>query len=340
MSALVVASLLTGMALASTPHPSTPATSTGQAVSLSSALAASDAVAATVAPGNWTAVGAVGFAPHEALSVPGPVVFPPPYAWCMTANGSAGGTTPSDLEPRCVANATNGSNATPMPIFVPCPWSPLSGTNLTWNGSLVAPAMTTSVGSGLATLWLVTYVGAPNTTLLVTVLNGTASPFAIGSGPFCTVPGVEYGSLHDGVIDSTQAARVVNAWGGAAFLANVTDASAVYTVSASLTYRYETTVCNATWGMGGPVGYNGTCQNSTFTYVQPATWQVLYTSFGYGSVSGPASGTLFAYLNGTTGVPVSISIYLGGWGWCLGGMAKGTVVCPMATVRGSTAISA
>jgi hypothetical protein len=175
--------------------------SSGNAVSFSAARSAAEAAAVGYDNAAWVPVGASGIAVTTGFTVPSP--------WAM-----------------------NGSMY-PTPVYG-CGLLPASSSVA---GSLAIPASSASVGSGLSPAWIFDFRDAAGGTLLVVVLSGHASLFAVESGTSC---GTSYYptalNISSGVVDSPQAASVVNAWGGSAYLQNNSGAAAVYSIEAASPY--------------------------------------------------------------------------------------------------------
>jgi hypothetical protein len=323
---MVLGGIFGGLGFATSPHPSVGTSGRATAtVSLFVALSAADAVAAGVSPGGWTPVAAAGFAPYATVSLPGPEYVPSYNCTNPTPLSQVPGG--NSQTPPCVVNSTG------PPPPTPCLWSPLGWNNLSSNVSIVVPAMTGPTGTGLAPLWAIEYVGAANVTLYVIVLDGIAIPYATESGPGCGPFQAQYKSLEGNVIDSVPAAAIVSAWGGAAFLANTTNVSAVYGVVAPVTYEGVLYVCGNSTPPNGSATDNGTCQNSAYSYSVPASWFIEYSSCWlpllYYGTNCRSPGVLTAELNGSTGAPIFVTISTG-WrcGWtpvCVyGPLAQGT----------------
>jgi hypothetical protein len=273
-------------------------------VSLFSALTSADTAAAGVAPGGWTPIAAAGLAPHTAVSFPGPE-YVPSYN-CSTEPPSPEPLGGNPSAPPCLKNSTGPSFSSP------CVWTAQGGANLTSNQSIVVPAMTSSVGTGLAPFWAIEYVGGPNFTLFVIVLDGVATPYATFGGPGCGPSLTNYTSLVGSVVDSVTAAGIVNAWGGTAFLANSTNVSAVYGVEAAATYHGYSGGCGNATPLHASSSTTGTCQNATYAYSTPATWFLEYSSCGFPllpyGLNCHSPGVLTAELNGSTGAPIFVTI--------------------------------
>lgn len=274
---LVTASLFLGLGYAGVApwstalpgyHASGSSTSVG--ISFGTARGLADPVAAGTTGGSWSLVTASGIATPVGFTIP-----PPP-----------------------------SGNATPYPS--PCPYGT---TGSGPSSSIIIPAYSGYVGAGLAPAWLFEYTSATPAILIVTVLNGQASVYGEISAGGCGY-GFGYGGIQpigSHVVDSTIVASAANAWGGSAFLANVTSAAGLYSISGGMTF---------------PVVYNGPPINGTngtppppypipVNYTIPASWQVSYTSCLPWSPAGMTkAGSFFASLDATNGTLRSVSAYL------------------------------
>jgi len=314
VTSVVLGGVLGGLGLAASLHSSLGASNAPTVtVSLFAALSAADVAAAGVNPGSWIPVAAAGLAPDTTVSLPGPEYGPSYNCTNLPPSPQAGGG-PGGGGPPCAVNSTGPPPATP------CGWTPLGGHNLSSNESIVVPAASGAVGTGLAPFWAVEYVDGSNLTLYVVVLGGTATPYATVGGPACGPLLAHYQSLEGTVVNSPTAAAIVNAWGGAAFLANSTNLSALYEVAAPVTFEGITYVCGNSTSPNGSITINGTCPNSTFSYSVPATWFIEYSScwlplYPYATAC-HSPGVLAAELNGSTGAPIFVTISTG-WrcGW-------------------------
>ncbi|HUI38851.1 MAG TPA: hypothetical protein VLY85_04395 [Thermoplasmata archaeon] len=262
-------------------------------VSFFSARTAATLSAAGYLNGGWTPVAAVGLVPRTAIELQWP--GPAPYDGAgSSANGS-------------------GVILPPSPPATPCWWQPVGSSG--WGG-LTVPAAPSEAGTGLAPAWLVFFTGPGGSMLLVTDLNGVAAPYASIAGPNCSAtfaPGM-YQSIASGVIDSTQAAGIANAWGGSAFLANSTFANETMVVEGALSIPYS-------YYGGPPCGNGSGCPSpvvivkENFTY--PATWTLAYSAASArGSFLG--GGWFTANLFASNGTVLSASATTQSYGWSVG----------------------
>jgi hypothetical protein len=230
---------------------------------------------------TWTPVEAAGFVPPKAsfLSGPGPA---PNYT-------------------NYPGNISSGPISPPPPTT--CWWQAIGGSNLS---GFTVPAAPSDVGTGLASGWMFMFTDPGNGMLVVTVLDGVAALYVTIPGGNCTTTyGMEqFQSIATGVIDSTQASQVANAWGGSAFLANATSVNETLGVVGAIT------IPQYSYYPGGPIEYNGSGLPgvvSVGNYTIPASWSVSY-SFGpqVWNASG-LRGEFYAAMDATNGTVTSVS---------------------------------
>jgi hypothetical protein len=227
-----------------------------------------------------------------------------------------------------------GENNSTMGVAVPCTWSGLGGSNL---DSITIPPTPAGTPPGSASAWLLEFVqlggsgnagiwpGSNSSLVIAVVLDGQAQAYAAsGSGcPSSSGQNVTVGDLSSGVIDSTQAAATADAWGGSAFLANYSAASAVYSVTASVSVHYVESVYPPCWGISS--NCNGTWANGTppppiyVNYTTPSVWEVAYST-DPGLLPGLAANSsspwtnssayFIAGISATNGTVSSIAFYL------------------------------
>lgn len=252
-------------------------------VSFLTARQSADGVASGVGHGGFWPFSALGVASATAFELPGPeappIGPPPPTPVAGTAVG-----------PPPIANNSSSS---------PCSWTALGGSSLL---GIAIPSDSAAIGSGLSSAWLFAYVNASGSVLFVTVLNGSAAPYALAPPPDCSNsagygPGGSLGSIDAGVIDSTSAAAIADQWGASAFLSNV---------SASIGIFQITPPSPSTYYPPGGVSYPAPS-------ISPATWSIGYSSCNTLATQGYEQSLSYfdATLNAASGAVESTSATLG-----------------------------
>jgi hypothetical protein len=157
---------------------------------------------------------------------------------------------------------------------------------------------------------------------VVTVLVGQATVYATLESRTCFPFLQVFTPVSTRVLDSPQAASIADSWGGSAFLANYSGASAIYSITGALTI-------SPAGGMGGPVGGGGTqwgnssAGNGTppptpipppVNLSLPAVWTVSYSTCTW-LVACPGQGAGFIVaMVADNGSVLSVNGYLGGSG--------------------------
>jgi len=141
-----------------------------------------------------------------------------------------------------------------------CGWQALGGTPL---NDTVFPATPNDLGPGVSNSWAFVFADPSGAVLVSTVRNGTAALLAtLPAGGPCLYE-VAYSSVRSSEIDSTQAVRIANAVGGAAFLTSNPGADESFTLVGAEEY---------------PVMYSGPAEGQT-----PgngfSSWTVTYSVF-------------------------------------------------------------
>jgi hypothetical protein len=293
------------------------------------ARTAAVAAAQTYGNGSWTPVMAMGIVPTTSYFFNGPGSEPVP----VTGGGG-------------VANNTTvpGGNVTPPIIVDPvpvCGWQAVGSANLS---GFTVPAAPNDVGTGLAPGWLFLFVqsttGSAPALLVVTVLDGSASPYVTMGGGQCagmySFP--EFDSIATGIIDSTAASQVANAWGGSAFLANVTGANETMMLTGPQVFHaYGCDGCGGVVPVSGGGNYSGNGTPITgpppppmteYNITIPATWTI---ALGNGAPDGSMSSTIgmfFAHIDASNGTMLSLGAYLGPGG-CEGYYSDAPCVGPI-----------
>ena len=169
-------------------------------------------------------------------------------------------------------------------------------TSTTWIGgepaSINLPATSSSASAGASAAWIILLSQSSTGSLLLTdVFSGTATLLTYSTGGSCAFY-VAFSMV--GTINSSQAANVANANGGAAFLSAHSDSSRLYVgIGSALPYIYAAwvisyTTCGITQTSGTGYFFNAT--------VNGTSGQLIHSSTGTESCTGSATGAAASLL--------------------------------------------